>query len=83
MMRVDDSYQGGVTVTPSDTVNITFPSGTQYSKGIFIGVAGDVTALMADGTTLTFKAMTAGEHRMSVKRINSTSTTATNILALY
>jgi len=83
MIRIDDSYQGGVAVTPSDTVNITFPSGTQYSKGIYVGVTGDVVALMADGSTLTFKSLAVGEHRFSVKRINATSTTATNILALY
>ena len=83
MIRIDDSYQGGVAVTPSDTVSINFPSGTQYSKGIYVGVTGDVTALMASGETLTFKDLPIGIHRLSVQRINSTGTVATNILALY
>lgn len=84
MQRVDTSIQGGVAVTPSDTVNITFPTGTPYSRAIYLGVAGDVTALMADGSTILFKTLAAGVvHHIAVKRINAIGTAATNILALY
>lgn len=83
-MRVDSSAQGAVPVTPSDTVSIAFPSGTHYSKGIYIGVTGDLVAVMADGTSVTFKAIAAGViHPISAVRIDATSTTATDILAVY
>ncbi len=82
--RVDESYQGGVAVTPSDTVNITFPTGTPYGRAIYVDVTGDVAALMADGTTVTFADVAAGVfHKIGVKRINSTGTTATGIKVMY
>lgn len=85
MMLVDESYKGGVAVTPSDTVNITFPSGTNYSRAIAIATAGTVSAVMSDGSVLAFTAaqLPAGIHKLAVKRINSTGTTATGIIALY
>lgn len=83
-MRVDSSAQGAVSVTPSDTVSITFPSGTHYSKGIYVGVTGNLVAVMADGTVVTFTSLAAGViHPISAKRVNATSTTATGILAVY
>lgn len=83
MILIDDSYKGGISVTPSDTDNITFPSGTLYSKAVYVGTTGDLKAIMADGTTLLFKTFPAGLHRISVKRVYDTDTTAEEILALY
>lgn len=85
MMRVDDSYQGGVAVTTSDTNNITFPSGTNFSRAIAIDTAGTISAVMADGSVLSFTAdqLPAGIHKLAVKRVNATGTTATGIIALY
>lgn len=80
---IEDGYQGGVAVTASDTVNLTFPNGTIYSKGVYVGTTGDISAVMADGSVLLFKNVPVGFHRLAVRRINSTSTTATNLLALY
>ncbi|KWX71620.1 hypothetical protein AMQ84_27245 [Paenibacillus riograndensis] len=77
------TYTGGVAVTPSDTLSITYPTGTPYSRAIYVGVSGDVTALMADGSTVLFKAAPVGHLYIAVKRINATNTTATNIVALY
>lgn len=82
--RVDDSFQGGILITPSDTVNIVFPVGTPYGRAIYVDVTGDITALMADGSTLTFSDVTGGIfHKIGVKRINSTGTTATGIKVMY
>jgi hypothetical protein len=82
-LRTDTGYQGAVAVTPSDTVAISHPTGQAFTKGLYIGVTGDVVALMADGDTVTFKAVPVGVLPVSVVRVNTTSTTATNILALY
>lgn len=82
--RVDDVLTGGLIVTPSDTVSLTFPRGTTCSKAVYVDGAGDVSAMMADGSELTFDNLAAGVfHRLSVVRIFSTGTTATGIKVLY
>ncbi len=84
MQTVDGSVTGSITVTPSDTVDIVFPSGTNRTRGVLVGVAGNLNVIMADGTTALLKAVTAGVvHPLSVKRIKATSTTATDIIALF
>lgn len=71
---------GAVAVTPSDTVDLA--SGP--TRGLYIGGAGNVVVIMADGTTATFTALAVGVvHPISVARVKATLTTATTILALY
>jgi len=79
---IDDSYQGAINVTPSDTALIPFPVGTLYSRGIYIGGTGDLAVEMADGTTTTFSSIPVGFYRLGVKKILA-ATTATNVKALY
>lgn len=70
------------TITPSDTVDIA----TGPTRGVYVGVAGDVTAVMAGGSqaTVLFKNVPTGVILpISVKRINATGTTATTMLALF
>jgi hypothetical protein len=82
--RVDDSYQGGIDVTPSDTENIQFPTGITYGRAVYVSETGNVSAVLADGSELLFTFMTAGVfHKISVVRINSTGTTATGIKVMY
>lgn len=51
---------------------------------IYVGVAGDVTVETVGGDTETFTAVPAGTFiPVMVKRVNSTSTTATNMVALW
>lgn len=66
-------------VTPSDTV--TF----QPTRGVYVGVSGDVTVDMADGdANITFTAAAAGVILpIRVTRIYSTGTTATNLVRVY
>lgn len=66
-------------VTTSDSVML--PNG--ICRGLYVGVTGDVAVLMAGGSTVTFKAAPVGILPIQVQRVNVTSTTATNILALY
>jgi hypothetical protein len=68
-------------VTPSDTVDIM---GGMLTDRLYIGVAGDVVAVKDGGETVTFKAVPAGTQLyIKCKRVNSTSTTATDIVALF
>jgi len=66
-----------VAVTPSDSVNFTLSA-----RGLYIGVTGDVTAVVA-GVAVLFKNCQAGSILPVVcSRVNATGTTATNLVAL-
>lgn len=80
-------------VTTSDTLDLTDagqPAGQQagsYAKALYIGVAGDVTVIMAAdrsvaGTPKLFKAHPVGYLPCQIRRVMATGTAATNILAL-
>lgn len=69
----------GEAITKSDTANFA-----QVSRGIYVGGTGDVVVVFADDVALTFSAVPAGTLLpVRAKRVNSTSTTATLMLALY
>ncbi len=66
----------------SDTVDI--PTGP--TRGVYVGVTGDVTAVMAGGSNavVLFKAVPAGTILpISAKRINLTATGASLLVALF
>lgn len=67
-------------VTPSDSVNFT----KGPCRGLYVGVTGDVNIYMIDTTSVTFSAVPAGTILpVAALRVNSTSTTATSIVALF
>lgn len=66
-------------VTPSDTDNLT-----RLTRALYIGTAGNVAVESEEGDSVTFSAVLGGSILpIRVRRVNSTSTTATNIIALY
>ena len=72
-------YPGGArAVTPSDSVNLPYPS------VVYVGVAGNVRVLTAQGDDVTFTGVLGGTViPVQVIRVYATSTTATNIVAIY
>lgn len=79
-------YNYWLPVTPSDTVNIVPPPDRvpPVTSALYVGGAGDIVAVRQDGTAVTFKAAIAGTIiPIGVIRVNATSTTATNLVALY
>jgi hypothetical protein len=78
----------GAAVTPSDTVNIPSVS-TEDGSGnngcvLYVGGTGNLRVLTAGGDTITFTNMPAGTFvPVQVLRVYATSTTATNIVALW
>jgi hypothetical protein len=72
------SASGVIAVTPSDSTAIaTLP------RALYVGGAGNIAVLMEDDSTATFSSVPAGTLLpIRVKRVNSTNTTATLILAL-
>ena len=67
-------------VTTSDTTELTW-----VSRSLYVGVGGDVSVQMqGTGTAVVFKNVPTGSVLpIRVKRVNSTATTATNMVSLY
>jgi hypothetical protein len=72
-----DPAEAIVAVTPSDSVDLTVPS-----RGLLCGVAGNAQVTTQAGQTVTIP-LQQGYNPIRVRRVWSTSTTATGIFALY
>ena len=79
-------------ITPSDSVNLTEPvSGSPIqSRGVWVGVAGNISVEMydpedrlTDKTVILVGVLAGSILPISVTRVNSTSTTATDIAILW
>lgn len=84
------TYNRAVSVTTSNTINF---DGSTYSAtpttlplaadGVFVGVAGTVVLVLESGATASFTASAGQILPVKCIRVNSTSTTATSLVALY
>lgn len=74
------SARNAAVVTPNDSTDLA-----QVTRGVFVGGAGNLNVNMAGtGTEITFTGVPAGAFLpICVSRIRSTSTTATNIMAVW
>lgn len=70
-------------VTPSDTVNFTIEQEAKHCRAVYVGGAGIVQAVRPDNTVVAFTCVAGGILPIVAKRINTTSTTATLIVALF
>jgi hypothetical protein len=70
----------GFSVTPNDSADLSVTC-----RALFVGSAGDVSVILADdSSSVVFKNVPAGTVMpISVKRVEATLTTATDILGLY
>lgn len=72
-----------VAVTKSDTVDIAKVN-NQYPRALYVGGAGDVVLVTPDGVAVTYSSVPAGSLLpVQTRRVNSASTTATNMVAIY
>lgn len=71
------SAHGAVAVTPSDVTIL------ETTRALYVGGTGNINVTMADGQTVLFTAVPVGIFPVQVSQVLSTSTTATNIVALY
>lgn len=79
MSGLIDPAEKAFSVTPSDTADLT-----QVTRGLYVGVSGNVKVDMVSGDTLTFVAMAAGVvHPLQVKKVYSTGTDATDIIGVF
>lgn len=69
-----------VVVTPSDSVDLAIPT-----RALWVGVSGNISVEMEGiGSAIVFSGIATGTLiPIAVSRVNSTLTTATNIVALY
>lgn len=72
------SARAAIAVTPHDSTNFG-----GVARALYVGGAGNVVVVFVNDTTGTFVGVPAGAVLpVLCKRVNSTNTTATNILAL-
>lgn len=77
--NASQSATGAETVVPSDTIDLKF-----ISRGLWIGVGGNVAVVMANGSRVTFVGIAAGTLLpIRISRVDSTSTTATTMVSIY
>ena len=73
----------GVSVTPSDTVDITGINPNTPAT-LFVGTGGNIQVITIGGSTLILKNIADGSFLpIQVTRVMATSTTATDIVALF
>jgi hypothetical protein len=80
--RLTESFPAArfAAVSLSDTVNHT----GGIARALYVGVGGDVVAVGPDDVAVTFKNVPTGALLpIATKRVNNTSTTATNLAVLY
>lgn len=76
---LDSPALGYYAITPSDTTDEAVDF-----RGIYVGVTGNVVVVPRTGSAVTFVGAQAGSIiPVRGKRVNSTSTTATNLVGLY
>ena len=90
MAQTSGTYNRSVVITKSDTVNF---DGSTYSASastkaipadaIFVGGAGVVVAIFEDGSLAPFTVLAGTVLPLKCIRVNSTSTTASLMNALY
>lgn len=74
--------EGAKTITPSDTADYTTDSGAQVPRALYVGTQGNLRVLTLRDETVTFVGI-SGILPMRVKRVFSTSTTASDIIGMY
>lgn len=83
----DSVFQSALAVVPSDGTQLTPPAGPlRATRGILVGGPGNMTVIMADGTTvlLTIPATACGTILpIAANFVKSTGTTATLMVAFW
>jgi hypothetical protein len=79
------SYRRSVAVNIASTDHdFSAGSGTGPCDAIYIGVTGNLVCRMAgDSADITFSNLPVGTHRLQIAVVRKTSTTTTNMVALY
>jgi len=84
-MIANPQYTAGVAITKSDTVDFTSVGGANelLCDAIYVGGAGVVVVAFQDNSTASFTCIAGQILPVKARRVNSTNTTATLMVALY
>lgn len=78
-LNSDGPAQRHAAVTTSDTVDLP-----EVARALYVGTGGDIVVVTRDGVAVTYKNFPSGGYlSTNVRRVNATTTTATDIVALY
>lgn len=84
VFSLSDPAKNFAAVTPHNTTNFGPATAPTFTRGLYVGGAGDVVAVGEDDTAVTFAAVPAGTVLpIRCKRVNSTNTTASAIVRLW
>ncbi|MEZ4684194.1 MAG: hypothetical protein R2932_59285 [Caldilineaceae bacterium] len=76
---LESPAENAFSITPSDGSDLA-----NTTRGLYVGVSGDVAVITAGGDTVTFVGLAAGIiHPIRAARVKSTGTTATDIVGVY
>lgn len=75
---LDSPAEHAAAVTPNDSTDLT-----TSTRALFIGTSGNLKVDMVGGETVTFSSVPAGVFPVRVKRVHSTGTTASGIVAMW
>ena len=71
--------QDALEITPSDSQTFV-----QTTRALYVGIGGDATVRMANGTVATFTGLLAGVvYPLRIDRVLATGTTAASLVALW
>lgn len=76
-------YNYAEAITKSDTVNLAGYPTKGLTDAVYIGGAGVLIAVMEDNSTQAFTCIAGQVLPVGIKRVNSTSTAATLMIALW
>ena len=83
-MTANPRYNKYVAITKSDTADFADPPAPQKCcDAIYVGGAGVVVVVDEGGNTASFTAVAGGYLYTRARRVNSTNTTASLLVALY
>lgn len=88
MPAIDDfkTFTPGLTCPVTHAITITPDNATDLphlTRAIYVGGAGNVRVTMADGSVVTFGAMSTGWQPIRIARVHATGTTATSIIGAW
>jgi hypothetical protein len=77
--NLDSPATGAISISPNDSSDLSY-----LVRAIYVGGDGNITLVTTDNQTVTFIGLVAGTILpVRAKRVNSTDTTATNLIGLY
>ena len=83
-MSWNPGYGKAVAITPSNTVNfLNEGTANAVCSAIYVGGAGVVVVVFQDDSAISFTCIAGQILPVKAKRVNSTSTTASLLVALY